>query len=80
MAPLISDGRLLDGSPHQVTLVDEEPAEVLHLGVEGLRLEAALSSREQSFQLICEPGPLDACVRTQPRMQVLTTALPLLHR
>ena len=54
--------------------MDEEPAEVLHLGLEGLRLEAALSGREQSFQLICEHLQLDSCVRTQPRMHVLTTA------
>ena len=56
--------------------MDEEPAEVLHLGVEGLRLEAALSSREQSFQLICEHVQLDSCVRTHVGFEVMIAPTP----
>ena len=59
-----------------MTLVDEEPAEVLHLGLEGLRLEAALSGREQSFQLNCEHLQLDSCVRTHVGFEVMIAPTP----
>ena len=59
-----------------LSLIDEEPLEVLHLALMDLEVRASSSSKDSSLELLCHHLQVDACVPTT-RFEVLLTPVPM---
>lgn len=59
-----------------VTLIDEEPVEVLHLALQAITIQASTAANENSLRLLCERLQVDSCV-PHTRYEVMVAPVPL---